>query len=111
MKELSKAEEIFLLSIWRLKENAYGVTIKRKVKEATGYDYAYGTLYGLLDQLDRKRYVIKRTGDPTTERGGRRKILYTLTQTGIDALKASIELHKTVWDGITEYSFEERQGS
>ena len=42
MRDLSKAEEIFLLTIWRLKDNAYGVSIRDKIIELTGKKYTYG---------------------------------------------------------------------
>ena len=107
MIELTKTEEIFLLTIWRLKDNAYGVTIKEGIREVTGKDYTYGTLYGVLDQLDRKGYVSRKNSDPTPERGGRSKTFYNLSPLGIKALKNSIEIHKAVWNGISEFTFDE----
>ncbi|MFC1477395.1 PadR family transcriptional regulator [candidate division KSB1 bacterium] len=102
MKELTKAEELILITIWRLRDNAYGVTIKEKIAETTGKEYAYGTLYALLDQLAHKEYIARRTGDPTPERGGRSKTFYGLTLLGIRALKAAVELHRAVWSGTDE---------
>ncbi|MFC1477155.1 PadR family transcriptional regulator [candidate division KSB1 bacterium] len=102
MNELSKAEELFLSVIWRLKDNAYGVAIKRKIKELTGKDYKYGTLYFLLDQLTNKELVQRFEGEPTNERGGRRKIYYKITQEGVHALKESIEIHEKIWNGLDE---------
>ena len=102
MKELSKAEEMILLSIFRLKDNAYGVTIRKKILETTGKDYTYGTLYGILDQMVRKGYIIRREGEPTAARGGRRKTYYDLAPEGVASLKAALLLHRSVWDGINE---------
>ncbi len=107
MKELTKAEEILLLTIWRLKKDAYGVPIKQRIKDLTGKDYAYGTLYGLLEQLDKKGYVTKKAGEPTPERGGRSKTYYRLSITGIEALKYSMELHRVIWDGVSDITFDE----
>ena len=56
---LSVLEEIILSAIYRLKENAYGVTIRNKVSEVTHRDIIYGTLYNTLEQLVRKGYVHK----------------------------------------------------
>lgn len=50
-KTPSKAEEMVMLAIWRLKEKAYGVPIRRQILKDTGLDYTYGTLYGLLRQM------------------------------------------------------------
>lgn len=101
MKELTRAEEVILLTIYRLKDNAYGVPIKQMIADMTGKEYAYGTLYALLDQLAYKEYVERIKGEPTKERGGRSKTFYRITQPGIDALRKSFELHNTIWDGLT----------
>ncbi len=106
MKELSKIEELCLLTIWRLKDNAYGVTIRRKIAELTRKDYTYGTIYSLLEQLLNKDYVVKYEGEPSNERGGRRKLLYEITPFGIKALKEAYEMQKTVWGSTNGYSFD-----
>jgi DNA-binding PadR family transcriptional regulator len=106
MKELTLSEIIFLLAIWRLEDNAYGVTIRKQIAKVTRKTYTYGTLYSALDQLFKKGYVIKIAGPPSPERGGRSKIFYKLTQEGIKALKASRELQKTIWRGIPELTFD-----
>lgn len=104
MKELTLAEEILLTAIWRLEDNAYGVTIRKKVVEVTKKNVIYGTLYNSLDQLLRKGYVAKTRGKPVAARGGRCKMFYTLTSKGTQALKNARELHKRIWDGIPEFS-------
>ena len=76
---LTKSEDILLLAIYHLKDNAYGVTIRKQVKQVTGEEMTYRTLYSSLEQLVRKDYVTKREGEPTTERGGRRKIFYSIS--------------------------------
>ena len=100
MQELSKAEEVFLITIYRLKDNAYGVSIRDKINELTGKVYTYGTLYKILDQIVRRGYVTKTEGEPTGERGGRRKLYYQLTHTGIQALKDSFTVQQSLWLGI-----------
>jgi PadR family transcriptional regulator PadR len=102
MKEITVLEEIILTSIFRLKEEAYGVSIRQKVSEITKKDIIYGTLYNTLDQLLRKGYVRKRLGKPTPQRGGRGKIYYTLTAKGVKALQNARDLHRRIWDGISE---------
>ena len=104
MKDISKAEEMILLAIYRLKDNAYGVTIRKKIIETAQKDYTYGTLYGLLEQMVRKKLVLRTKGEPTAERGGRSKTFYNLTPEGIDALKHALEVHKSLWKGITGLS-------
>jgi len=64
MIEISKAEEMVLLAIWRLGDEAYGVSVRRQIRKDTGKDYTYGTLYGLLRQMDHKGCIRKLKGDP-----------------------------------------------
>ncbi len=102
MKELTVAEEIILTCILRLEDNAYGVTIRKKVADVTQKELIYGTLYNLLDQLVRKGYVSKTRGTPTPARGGRSKIFYSLTPSGIEALAETRSLHKKIWEGLPD---------
>lgn len=108
MKDISKAEEMVMLAIWRLNNNAYGVSIRGQILKDTGKDYTYGTLYGLLRQLAHKGYVEKVKGDPTPEKGGRSKTYFKLGTEGTRALKEAFTLHKQVWRDINEISFDER---
>jgi DNA-binding PadR family transcriptional regulator len=106
MKLLSRAEEIVLLSVWRLKDNAYGVTIREQVSEATGHDWAFGAVYVPLDKLTQKRYVEKIIGTPTSERGGRRKCFYKLTGEGKAALKEIRKVQESLWADIPKVAFD-----
>jgi DNA-binding PadR family transcriptional regulator len=106
MKEISKAEEMVLLAIWRLANDAYGVAIRRQVRKDTGKDYTYGTLYGLLRQMDHKGYIKKIKGEPLPKKGGRGKTYFKLTPAGIKALKDAIVLHRRMWKDINELSLD-----
>lgn len=110
MKELTKAEELLLLAILRLKKNAYGVVIRNDIHRTTGKSIAYGTLYFLLDQLTHKSHVEKFKGEPTPERGGRSKTYYRLTTEGIEALEESFELNKKAWKGFAEITWKKGLG-
>jgi len=106
MKEISKAEEMVLLAIWRLGNDAYGVSVRRQIRKDTGKDYTYGTLYGLLRQMGRKGYIQKIKGEPLPKKGGRGKTYFKLTPEGIRALKDAIALHKRMWKDISEFSLD-----
>ncbi len=103
MNHLTKNEEIILLSILRLEENAYGVSIKSQIKKLTGHDWNYGLLYATLDQLAKKGLLIKREGKPMPERGGRRKIYYTISRGGHRALAEAYKLKVALWDGVATF--------
>ncbi len=106
MAELSKNEELILLAVWRLKDNAYGVTIRQNVMSVTKKTLHYGSLYNTLDLLMRKELVIIKESAPQAVRGGRRKKLYYLTEDGIKTLKAAHEVQKAAWMGISEIAVE-----
>ena len=106
MRELTIQEEIVLTAIWRLKEDAYGVRIRKNVAEITNKQIMYGTLYNALSQLLRKGYVLKVKGDPTPERGGRSKMYYHITVDGLKALQKARELHRSIWKGIPEFAID-----
>jgi PadR family transcriptional regulator PadR len=107
MKEISKAEEMVLLAVWRLGDRAYGVTIRKQIHKVAGKDYTYGTLYGLLRQMDRKGYLQKAKAEPLPKKGGRSRSYYKITPSGIRALREAIELHHRVWKKFDELSLSE----
>ena len=100
MKRLTLSEEILLLSIWQLNENAYGVTIREKNCEHSGGDVGFGTLYNKLEQLVKKGYAVSFKGDPEAVRGGKRKVFYRVTKEGLSALEAARDLHQKMWTGV-----------
>ncbi len=102
MDNLSKTDEIILLTIHRLDNDAYGVTIRRAMEETTGKIFGYGTLYSALEQLQKRGYVQKRAGEPTKERGGRRKYYYQITKQGAEALRSANKMRSTLWEGISD---------
>jgi DNA-binding PadR family transcriptional regulator len=108
MRELTKAEETLLLTILRLKDDAYGVAIKRHIQKTTGKALPYGTLYFILEQLTKKGYVKRSTGEPKPERGGRSRIYYTLTSEGNKALKQAYKMQQKIWNGYVELTWGEK---
>lgn len=89
-------EYMFLASILALGDDAYGVAIREKSAELSGTKVSYGCLYSHLDQLHRKGWVAKRMGPPTPERGGRSKIFFTVTPTGLKGLRAFLAVQKSI---------------
>jgi DNA-binding PadR family transcriptional regulator len=108
MRELTKAEETLLLAILRLKDNAYGVAIKQHLQKTTGKAIPYGTLYFILEQLAKKGYVKRFTGESKPERGGRSRIYYNLTSQGSTALKHAYKMQRKIWDGYAELTCAEK---
>ena len=100
MKLLSRSEEIVLLAVWRLQEDAYGVAILQEVSDATGYSWTVGAIYAPLHRLEKKGYVTTRLGAPEARRGGRSKVFYQLTSKGKQALLQVKQVHDALWVGI-----------
>lgn len=100
MDVLSRADEILLLAVLRLKNNAYGVSIVKEIRQRTGKTIKLGGLWVSLDILAKRGLVEKQMGDPTPKRGGRSKIYYSLTPDGFKALSRVNELNRSLWKGI-----------
>ena len=103
MKDLTLLEQMILAAIIALKEDTYGVSIRKRVEKMTRKRLMYGTLYNALDQLLRKGYVTKTKGTTSSARGGRPRIYYALTSDGRRALRASYNLQCAIWESIPEF--------
>ena len=102
MYGLTKHEELILLAILKLRENAYIVTLRRHIKEITGKSINYGSLCNTLSALIRKKYIKSRESDPQPRQGGRRKVLYSLTAEGKRALKQAYDIQQRAWEGLID---------
>jgi len=100
MKILSRAEEIILLAILQLQENAYGISIRDFIHKITGREWSLAQIYDALNRLSHKGFVVKSRGGPTPERGGRHKCLYTITAEGKTALLEIRELQDNIWGQV-----------
>jgi PadR family transcriptional regulator PadR len=98
---LGEFEHIILLTIMRLKGEAYGVNVRQQIKELIDRDVSIGALYATIDRLEKKSYIIARSGDPTPERGGRAKRYFTLTSNGIKVLKQTKNSLDMLWSGLS----------
>jgi len=100
MKFLSRKEELILLAVWKLQDQqgAYGVTIREYIERMTGIAWLFGAIYSPLARLVKNEYIEACESDPIPERGGRRKILFRLTEDGKNALRAMRELNTSLWE-------------
>lgn len=98
--QLGEFEQVVLLAILRLDDNAYGVTIRSEIEKCTGREPAPGALYTTLDRLEDKGLVRSRAGDPTPERGGRSKRLFTVSASGIKAVTQAQRNYQRLLKGL-----------
>ncbi len=102
MKSLTVFEETVMLSIYRLGKNAYSVTIHQEILAMTGKDVIVGTLFRALDQLCRKGYLDKNKSKPVSEKGGKSKMFYTITEIGYKAMEQTRKMHEKMWKEIPD---------
>ena len=87
---LGELEQLVLLAILQLGDEGYGVPIARLLRQRAGRDLAMATVYTTLDRLEAKGFLASRLGDPTAERGGKRKRYYQVNPAGERALRESL---------------------
>jgi PadR family transcriptional regulator PadR len=93
-------EQLILLALVRLDADAYGVSIRTEIEKRTGRTISAGALYTALDRMEKRGLVASRLGEPTPERGGKRKRLYTLQPAGERALARVYEALRLMAGGI-----------
>jgi PadR family transcriptional regulator, regulatory protein PadR len=97
---LGEFEQLVLMAILRVGENAYGMRIHQEIENRGKRHCSYGALYTTLDRLEEKGYVSSRLGEPTAERGGRAKKYFQLKALGQAALSQSYGATKRMAKGI-----------
>ena len=100
MKVLSSQDEILMLAIISLGRDAYGVTIRRHVSKVTGKEWSIGAIYDPLYRLEKKEFVRSELSDPTNERGGRSKRIFSVTPEGREALLEHKRVRDELWDTL-----------
>ena len=97
---LGELEQIVLLAVLRLGDEAYAVPILEQIEAQTGRKIARGALYTALDRLEAKGCLRSRVGEPLPERGGRARRYFTVTAAAVSALKASRLSLLRLWSGL-----------
>jgi PadR family transcriptional regulator PadR len=105
MSVLTRNEETIMIALSRLGGEAHGPALHDKMTGLTGKILVYGTLYNSLEYLIRKGFVSSRKGEPSPERGGKRKSIYTITPEGRKALLETRKLQDRLWKGMSEADF------
>ena len=100
--ELGALEELVLLITASIGEQAYAVQIKEEVEQQSGRSFNISSIHTTLFRLEEKKFLSSEMGEPTAERGGRRKRYFVLTTQGIQALSQARELRNRLWDLIPE---------
>lgn len=94
---IGEFEELVLLTIASLGKDAYGVAVKEDIETRTDRSISIGALHATITRLEEKGFITSWLGDPTQERGGRRKRFFELTHHGKEALHAMKTLRDELW--------------
>ena len=97
---LGELEQVVLLAVMRVGEEAYGVPVLHEIERETGRELALAAVYKTLARLEDKGYLASREGEPTPVRGGRRKRYYAVTGTGRAALRESLGALRRLTRGL-----------
>lgn len=100
--DLGELEQLVLIAVVRLGEDAYAPRIAEVLEQRADREMSRGTLYGALDQLERKGFIEFRVEPPTAVRGGRRRRCFTVTTEGIQALEQVRSVLVRMWEGMDE---------
>jgi DNA-binding PadR family transcriptional regulator len=98
---LGTLEQLVLLAVARLPDDAYGVTIRQEIEARTGRSLSLGAIYPTLDRLEEKGFVSSFMADPLAVRGGRSRRVYQLEPAGADALLEARRQLSRLWAGLT----------
>lgn len=97
---LGEFEEIVLLTVAILGEEAYGVSITQELEQKTGRSVGFSTVHTTLQRLEEKGFLTSQMGGATAERGGRRKRFFTVTATGRKALVEVKQIREELWGAL-----------
>lgn len=99
-RALGEFEQLILFALVQLEDEAYGASIGRAIEERTGRQVSAGAIYTALDRLAARGLVTAEVGEPTPERGGRRRKYYTLEPQGAIELRRSVDVIRSMSDGL-----------
>jgi DNA-binding PadR family transcriptional regulator len=97
---LGHFELLVLLAVLRHRDEAYGVPIAQSLEETTGKQVSLASVYNTLERLEEKGMLRSELGEPTAERGGRAKRYFTVTTSGMSAVREAKRALTALWRGI-----------
>lgn len=103
---IGEFEEIVMLTVAVLYDNAYGISIKKEIEDRLNRKVSVGAMRSALKRLEDKGYLDSEFGDATAVRGGKRKRYFRVTLAGKKALEQVMEVRKQLWNSIPSIAFE-----
>ncbi|HEY0743429.1 MAG TPA: PadR family transcriptional regulator [Chryseosolibacter sp.] len=103
---IGELEELILLTVGILLNEAYGVAVMDEIEKQTGRTLNISAVHAVLKRLEEKGLVTSKMSDPTSERGGRRKRIFSLTAAGRKVLAEANELRNQMYNQIPKVSLQ-----
>lgn len=103
-KPLSRADEVLLISIVVLGEDAFSTTLQEELLRRAGKKLTVGSLWVSLDNLAERGFVRKRSAAHPSRKGGRPRIYYRVTPRGVRALQRARDFQKKLWEDVPDLS-------
>ncbi|HLZ16472.1 MAG TPA: helix-turn-helix transcriptional regulator [Cyclobacteriaceae bacterium] len=100
---LGEFEELVLLTIASLVNDAYSVAICDEMERHTGRSAKLGVVHAVLNRLEEKGLIKSKLGEATKARGGKRKRFYSLTIPGKTALVRAKDMRDQLWERIPAF--------
>jgi DNA-binding PadR family transcriptional regulator len=100
MEHLGELEQLVMLAVLRLGDDAYGAEIQRELAERAKRRTSLGTVYVTLTRLEAKGLVRSWLGDPAPLRGGKARRHFAVERAGMTSLRASRDALARMWDGL-----------
>ena len=104
--KLGEFEEVVLLTVGLLYDEAYGVAIKDDIEARANRKVSVGALQSALRRMEKKGYLDSRVGDANAQRGGKPKRFFKITAFGKKALEQSKDLRNELWNSIPKVALE-----
>ena len=101
---LGELEELALLMVALLNNEAYAVSIMEELKKQASREISLSAVHAVLHRLEEKGFVRSKMGGASDERGGRRKRMFSITAYGRDALEEQRDLRDLIWNQIGKIS-------
>lgn len=99
--KLGEFEELVLLTAIALREDAYGVEIKRELEGRLGQRVSVGSIQTSLKRMEQKGFLTSRFGEASKVRGGKRKRIYTATPYAHKVLSEIQQVRLGLWATIS----------
>ena len=99
---LGEFEELVLLALQVLREDAYAVSVQQYLEMATRRRISIGAVYAALERLEAKQFVRSSMGPATAARGGKPKRLYEVTSSGRQAARGMRAVREQIWRVIED---------